>query len=90
MTHQLSEIKIIPINWSSIQLPNNECTYHHLIGECGLGKFLITWKGHKEHPRYDIEDSPVPFPYEVFYDLDDAKQACQRFLNTVILNCIQL
>lgn len=47
------------IVWGEVQELNDECSYTHVRGESSLGGFLITWKGWKSQPSFDLEESPL-------------------------------
>ena len=50
-----NKLKLI---WSLTQEPDEKVHYNHVYAETPFGRILITWKGWKEYPAYDIEEMP--------------------------------
>lgn len=69
------------ITWSEHQKPNKDTRYDHVIGETPFGRFVIAWRGWKEHDTFDVVNIPwekeTPELQIPFYNLTDAKQACE-------------
>ena len=80
---------IKPIKWGDEQAPNDECSYTHVKGESPLGEFLITWKGWKQHPAYDVEVSPWGW-LDSGTGLQDAKDIAKKEYESRILDCVEL
>jgi len=82
-------MNIKPIKWTDEQQPNDECAYTHVKGTSPLGDFLITWKGWKEWPSYDVEGSPWGW-LDSGSDLQDAKNIAKKEYESRILDCLDL
>ena len=88
----MKEIKIKPKNiiWSDEKDCDESCRYNHVRGTSGLGEFLITWKGWKKFPSFDIVG-----PLEGFNDfygcgsLNEAKEKANKMYEETILGCIE-
>ena len=65
------------LKWADPAPPDSSCSYDYVTAETPFGRFLITWKGHKAHPSYDVEETPWGEGLWGFGDLDDAKQAAK-------------
>ena len=84
-------MKPIEIKWEEEKEPDNTVVYNYVIGRTPIGIFLITWKGWKLSPSYDIEKAP--FDLDFFqngeYSLEDAKKSAQLRFNEVIELCME-
>lgn len=87
-------MKIKPIQWSEELPANEECMYNHCIGKTPLGRFLITWKGWKEHDCPTIDETPwsdwrvssnADF---IANDLESAKKLAESIYQEIILKCV--
>ena len=81
-------VKIKPIEWGEVSEPDNNIPYNYVKGETPIGEFLITWKGWKESPSYDVEFIPDRFEGGTYIfstrSLDDAKsEAYERYCGTI-------
>lgn len=84
---KISELR--PIEWSEEQEPDAECWYNHVIGATPLGDFLITWKGCKENPSFDVDE--VPFYTRMLPSadsLEEAKKICQDEYFSKLNSCL--
>ena len=83
-------MKIKQIQWSEVRQPDDDCCYTHVIGETPFGRFLITWKGWKESPSFDVEESPWDVWVGSGYDLENAKKLAQDYFEKTIMEAIVL
>lgn len=73
-----------PIEWSEEFEPNDNCRYNHVVGKTPLGNFLISWKGWKDSPMFDIEELPFLSELNSGFiclsdnSLDAAKEQCEK------------
>lgn len=81
-------MKVIVIAWGEITEPNEEHRYHHVKGESPIGEFLITWKGWKESPSYDVDETPFGYPTIYEITLEAAKEEAQKFFERKIHSCL--
>jgi len=62
--------------WTRPSEPTDQCSYHHVRCETALGDFLITWKGWKDRPSFDLDH--LPFKWDGvttgWNTLEDAQQ----------------
>lgn len=65
------------MNWSKERIPG-KIPYNHVVCETPLGECVISWKGWKEHPSYDIDLDDEWIGSE--YSLEEAKQVAQQHL----------
>jgi len=82
-------MKVKLINWGEKSSPNKECSYNHVRGETPLGDFLITWKGWKESPSYDIEHLIYGGYLYSLGSLEEAKEEAQLRYAETVNNCIE-
>lgn len=82
-------MKIKPIDWSDEVQPNDVCGYNHVNGDTHLGSTLITWKGWKDSPSYDIEQESYGWIGSEI-SLESAKEAAWKHHQEVILKCIEV
>lgn len=82
-------IKVKPIQWGPVT-PGEYSTLSYIEGVTPVGKFQIDWKSWKTDPCYSMscEFKPVYFDYR--YDINEAKQECQRIYEETILKCLEL
>lgn len=73
--------------WTEQRKPNNECSYDHCISETRFGRFLLTWKGWKEHKGYAFDETPWgEFWCDGWDSIEEAKKAAEdKFLEIVEL-----
>lgn len=72
----------MPLQWSEVRSPDDECSYTHIVSKTPLGDLTIEWKGWKDH---DTPDCRLPWGDYVFgSDLDDAKAAVQKAWDAAI------
>lgn len=77
------------IRWSGPREPNKECPYNSVIGQTPFGDFLITWKGWKKNPLYDIDETPWEvFLSGAFDDLEAAKSAAEKQYSEKLAECL--
>jgi len=51
------------LRFSAPMKPNDKIGYDHVICETPFGPIIISWKGWKERPSYDIEEMPGGMSY---------------------------
>lgn len=79
------------IQWGETFDPNGRCSYTHCIGTHPLGEFLITWKGWKDYPSYDVEQAPLEGLQQYgFNSLEEAKSETQLVLDKKINECLDM
>ena len=64
---------MIILQWTEPTPPNEYWHYNHIEAMTPFGKFVIKWKGWKEYPSYDIEETPWGEWLGSFNTLEDAK-----------------
>ena len=81
------------LKWSEDFPPNSYCSYNHCFADTPFGRFLLTWKGWKEHCNSGVGFDETPFADEVWYDswdsVEDAKKAAEERFFTEIHLLIQ-
>ena len=86
----VSDKPVIDIQWSEPTEPNNECPYNHVTTNTPFGIVMITWKGWKPTPSYDIDH--IPWDIDIVQSanlyghttLDDAKKAFLQYYTSLI------
>lgn len=63
------------MKWTKETEPTNEIPYSHVKLETPIGEFIITWKGWKENPSYDVECENEWIGSN--FDLDSAKSLAE-------------
>lgn len=81
-------IKVKPLSWSEPQAPNSEISYDHVFAETPFGRILITWKGWKENPSFDVDESPWPDNFKAFFSLEEAKMVIEKEFCNRLLACL--
>lgn len=79
---------IKPIEWTEPAPPNENIRYDHVIGTCGLGKFVITWKSWKKFDSYCLDFNDDYLVAEI--DLEAAKEYAFTYLSDKIHSCFNL
>jgi hypothetical protein len=72
------------LSWSEERQPCEECHYNHCIAETPFGRFLISWKGWKEHPAVTAvtaDETPFGDWFECWNSVEEAKSGCQSEYN---------
>jgi len=72
------------LSWSEERQPCEECRYNHCIAETPFGRFLISWKGWKEHPAVTAvtaDETPFGGWFECWNSVEEAKSGCQSEYN---------
>lgn len=64
--------------WTEILEPSIDVPYNHVKADSPVGEFIITWKGWKEDPSYDVELNDIWLGSA--FDLDDAKEFVKNYL----------
>ena len=80
------------IDWSEEFEPNAKCRYNHVIGNSPLGEFLISWKGWKSFPSYELDEIPWnrdPSSGQQENSLSEAKSVCEKLLEDKLKSCLQ-
>ncbi len=86
----LDQPRVTQINWSEELQPDKECMYTHVHGDTPFGQCVISWKGWKDNPDFEIE-SGVFGPYsEVYSFLEGAKAAAQHRFESLVNACIDM
>lgn len=66
------------MKWSKEFKPNNKIRYNHVKCETPIGEFVITWKGWKDSPSYDVELNDEWIGSES--DLQNAKKISNNYI----------
>jgi hypothetical protein len=69
------------LSWSEERQPCEECRYNHCIAETPFGRFLISWKGWKEHSAVTADETPFGDWFECWNSVEEAKSGCQSEYN---------
>ena len=69
------------LNWSEDRQPCEECRYNHCIAETPFGRFVISWKGWKDHSAVTVDEAPFGEWFECWDSVEKAKSACQAEYN---------
>lgn len=78
---------IKPLVWSEPENANEEVRYNHVSADTPFGQILITWKGWKEFPSFDVDDHPVAGVAGHIFEqtLEATKAQCeQRYKDAVL------
>lgn len=81
------------IQWSEALEPSATCPYNHVQGKSPFGDLLITWKGWKERPEYELEQAPwsvVEGGGLIEYSLKDIKQATEQVFWEKLKECLPI
>ena len=71
--------------WKNYTSGQNDIHYDHSILDTQFGRFLITWKGWKENPSYDVDESPFAFNfYPIAGSLLEVQKRCEKEFQRVI------
>lgn len=65
------------LEWTAPSPANEYCHYNHVEAKTPFGRFLITWKGWKDYPSYDIEETPWGEWGGSAGNLEDAKEQAE-------------
>lgn len=68
----------VALVWSAESRPNETCSYNHCTAETPFGRFLITWKGWKDHDFPVVDETPWGGYFGSFGDVAAAKLACEQ------------
>jgi hypothetical protein len=69
------------LSWSEERQPCEECRYNHYIAETPFGRFLISWKGWKDHFAVTADETPFGDWFECWNSVEEAKSGCQSEYN---------
>lgn len=72
------------LKWSEEQQPSADCRYNHVTAETPFGRFLITWKGWRQYPSYDLDEAPFDHGYYVGGSLEEVKKEAQRLYSEAL------
>ena len=78
---------ISALKWSEEREPNDEVSYDHVKAETPFGRFLITWKGWKDHDSPTVDETPWGDYWDSFCSVEDAKEACFKEYKARIRAC---
>ncbi len=82
-------MKVVQIRWSEERPPGKKCMYTHVVGYTPLGQCVISWKGWKEQPDFEVESGPCgPFS-TIHISLEKAKSEAQSRLESLVNCCIE-
>jgi len=69
------------LNWSEDRQPCEECRYNHCVAETPFGRFVVSWKGWKDHSAVTVDEAPFGEWFECWDSVEKAKSACQAEYN---------
>jgi len=69
------------LSWSEERQPCEGCRYNHCIAETPFGRFLISWKGWKDHFAVTADETPFGDWFECWNSVEEAKSGCQSEYN---------
>ena len=75
-----------PLAWTVHMQPNESCRYNHTSAETPFGRFLITWKGWKEHDDPAIDETPWGEFEGAFYSVEEAQKAAAEMWRAKVLS----
>lgn len=80
--------KVKPIEWSEeLEANGRDSNYNHVKGTCPIGTFIITWKGWKDYPSYDVESSVADIHISG-NSLEEVKKLCEEYYASKVLDCL--
>lgn len=82
-----SGVKLKDIQWSEELPPDCLVRYTHSKGSHPLDGFIIEWVGWEDSIPYTLSNSTGCY-FDVFFTLEEAKQAAQQYINNLIKECI--
>jgi hypothetical protein len=71
-------VPVARLQWSEPAEPNAQCHYTHCTAQTPFGRFLVTWKGWKEHDCPTIDETPWGEFGGAYFDLDEAKAEAEK------------
>jgi len=74
------------LRFSAPMKPNDKIGYDHVICETPFGPIIISWKGWKAHPSYDIEEMPGGISCG-YLSLDSAIKAANDIFYSRVAAC---
>ncbi len=77
------------IDWSEELQPDKECMYNHVYGDTPLGRCVISWKGWKDQPRFEIEGDFFALGSMVYSCLETAKEEAQLIFESLVIACVE-
>lgn len=83
------EASVMALEWSVEHQPNDDCHYSHVLAETPFGRFLISWKGWKDHDSPTIDETPWGEFGGAFFGVDDAKAAAQAEYSRRVILCLR-
>jgi len=76
---------ILPLIWSEVKKPCDECRYDHITAQTPFGDFLISWKSWKRDDSPTIDETPWGEWFAACNDVEDAKATAEaEYKNRVI------
>ncbi len=87
-------MRVKQIKWSEERQPDKECMYNHVDGDTPLGKCVISWKGWKDSPDFEIEfgvcgPGHKAHTFFVGGTLETAKASAQRRFESLVKACLE-
>lgn len=49
---------ILPLKWSEVRTPCEDCAFDHVVSETPFGRFLIAWDGEDGNDWVSIRETP--------------------------------
>ena len=84
-----TDIRIKPLVWSDPAPPNEEIRYDHITADTPFGRFLVTWKGWKDHDPPIIDETPWGGWEAATDSLDEARDLCWRRYEEKLRECME-
>ncbi|WP_425401214.1 hypothetical protein [Algiphilus sp.] len=85
----MNDERVKPLEWTEPQQPNDEFSYNHVTAQTPFGRFVITWKGWKEHDNPTIDETPWGDFGGVGCDLMGAKTIAEAEYTKRVVNALQ-
>ena len=80
----------ISLEWTEPIGPNNDCHYNHCVAETPFGRFLLSWKGWKNDPVYEFDETPWgEVEYGAWTTVEDAQQWASQEMGRRIASCFK-
>jgi hypothetical protein len=74
------------LEWTENRPPCEKVRYDHCIAETPFGRFMLTWKGWKEHDPVCADETPWNEFFKAFDTLEEAKAECEaEYLRRILL-----
>lgn len=82
----------LKLKWSETREPNEDVRYHHAVAETALGRIVVSWKGWKTYPSYDIQEAPLLDKWDYcgsFTRLDQAQHRAEDLYALLVSQAAQ-